>query len=64
MRLTSLLLIALTGIGVMNKVQTSIMSFMKYLIWACKIAQIFTQCNAKDKTLIIETINEEYYDKN
>ena len=48
----------------MNKVQTSIMSFMKYLIWACKIAQIFTQCNAKDKTLIIEIINEEYYDKN
>jgi len=47
MRLTSLLLIALTGIGVMNKVQTSIMSFMKYLIWACKIAQIFTKCNTK-----------------
>lgn len=64
MRLTSLLLIALTGIGVMNKVQTSIMSFMKYLIWACKTAQIFTKCNAKDNTLIIETINEEYYDKN
>lgn len=37
---------------------------MKYLIWACKTAQIFTKCNAKDKTLIIETINEEYYDKN
>lgn len=36
---------------------------MKYLIWACKIAQIFTQCNAKDETLIIETTNEEYYDK-
>ena len=48
----------------MNKVLTSIMSFMKCLIWACKIVQIFTQCNAKDKTLIIETINEEYYDKN
>ena len=31
----------------MNKVQTSIMSFMKYLIWACKIAQIFTNCNTK-----------------
>ena len=64
MRLTSLLLTALTGIGVMNKVQTSIMSFMKYLIWACKIAQIFTNCNTKGETLIIETINEEYYDKN
>lgn len=31
----------------MNKVQTSIMSFMRYLIWACKIAQIFTKCNTK-----------------
>lgn len=31
----------------MNKVQTSIMSFMKCLIWACKIAQIFTNCNTK-----------------
>lgn len=31
----------------MNKVLTSIMSFMKFLIWACKIAQIFTKCNTK-----------------
>jgi hypothetical protein len=64
MRLTNLLLTALTGIGVMNKVLTSIMSFMKCLIWACKIANTFTQCDAKDETLTIETINEEYYDKN
>lgn len=48
----------------MNKVLTSIMSFMKCLIWACKIANTFTQCDAKDETLTIGTINEEYYDKN
>ena len=37
---------------------------MKYLIWTCKIANTFTQCDAKDETLTIETINKEYYDKN